>query len=102
MFLYAIPIVLALTGGTYTCLRGVKVRSGSVPMRGEWRIRWACWRFIAQIRRSGREEWEDAGSAGKGELAAAGAIAKLLMPEPGPGGELPGDGMIRVTRARML
>jgi len=89
MFLYAIPIGLALIGGTYTCWKGAVVASETVPQLGTWRIRWACWRYLVEIRRWNQETWEMAGSA-KTKVVAVRVglveLAKLSPGEPGAGG----------------
>lgn len=108
MFLYLIPAGLALAGGGYTCLRGVEVRAGTVPGRGDWRIRWACWRYKAEVRREGGV-WESVGTFAKGEAALAAAAMRLVLPSeatPGASGYVPtraggvrtDAGMIRITQ----
>ncbi len=90
MLLYAIPIGLALVGTTYTCWKGVGVGSGtSHPAGDSWRVRWACWRYLAEIRRGSEGAWEKAGSASTKVVAvriAQVALAKLQPGEPGAGG----------------
>lgn len=48
----------ALGGGAYVCTKGVTVQSGTragIP----WRVRFACWRYIAEINLAGT--WRRAG-----------------------------------------
>lgn len=84
-----IPIVggvAALGTGAAVCLRGVVTQSGSGP-GGEWRLRWACWRWIAEFRSRSAAgvfgDWARMGvySMGEREKAKMSAMAMALMPQ---------------------
>ncbi len=98
---YAIPAAVALAVGAYTCTKGVTVKDGTIPLRGEWRIRWACWRYLAEYRTDDEGEWMHAGSDRNAERAAAAAIAKLLM-AAGPASDADGTGRVQITHARVV
>ncbi len=58
----SLPIIglgaVALGGATYVCAKGITVEKGSVADL-QWRVRFACWRYIAEVNMAG--VWKRAG-----------------------------------------
>ncbi len=52
--MFVIPILAAvgLAGAGTVCWRGTVTASGTGPA-GEWRIRWACWRWLVERKLTG-------------------------------------------------
>ncbi len=95
-----LPIIgaTAAAGLGFVCWRGVKMAEGQIG-NVKWRVKFACWRYIADIEIDGK--WTRLGTYKFSEheqaLESAKAQAALLaVPTPG------GPGMIRLTRARMF
>ena len=101
-----IPIiggVIALGTGTAVCLRGVTTESGTAP-GGDWRIRWACWRWIAESRTRSAAgdvgDWLRMGTYGMGQKQTAimSARSLVLMP-PGSSAFKAMAGLVKIKRA---
>lgn len=95
-----LPIVLGgllLGGGAYVCAKGITVESGSV-VDLPWRVRFACWRYIAEVNMAG--QWRRAGIfplSGKlnaVQLAISTANAEAFSPQ----GMTDGEPQVRITR----
>lgn len=70
-----IPIIgaLGLAAAGTVCWRGLPTESGTGPA-GRWRIRWACWRWLAEMQQvEGR--WTRVAAFRMGEQALAKAAA---------------------------
>lgn len=87
-----------LGGGAYVCGKGVIVLSGSAQGIG-WRVRWACWRYIAEVNIAGN--WVQAGTFPLGENGKAAAVGMALS-SAAAASALPATGqepMVRIVRA---
>lgn len=86
-----IPIAgtIVAIGASGVCWRGVTVHRGSGPA-GEWRIRWACWRWIVERKLHGAA-WtrqavypmgQRALAIGAGQASVAMALGASSAPPP--------------------
>lgn len=100
MILIPVAAGIAAVGAGAVCFRGVTTESGVGP-GGDWRVRWACWRWLAEKRTGpvpGKvQKWEPIGAYKMGQQGFAKAAAILSVAQPltvGPGN----TGMVRITR----
>lgn len=100
-----IPIVggvIALGTGSAVCWRGVTTESGTAP-GGDWRVRWACWRYIAEMRSRDAQgnygDWARAGTYGMGQKQTAIMAAKSLVLMPPSATSAMARSLVKIKRA---
>ena len=106
MILPIIGGVIALGAGSVVCYRGVTTESGTAP-GGDWRIRWACWRWIAEMRKRDAAgnvaDWARMGAYSMGEKQKAIMAAKALVMLPPGSSALAGmAAVVKIKRANIL
>ena len=76
-----LPIAIggaAIVGAAaWVCGRGVVVRSGENANGSSWRVRFACWRYFAEVK-TATGNWSRVGTFSRDQMDAALALAKLL------------------------
>ena len=96
-------MILPILGGTaaaglgLVCWRGVTMAEGALG-GVKWRVKFACWRYIAELEIQG--EWERVGTFKFNEHERALAIAKAEAARLAAAGPGQTGTMIRLTRAR--
>lgn len=102
MILPIIGGVIALGTGSVVCYRGVTTESGTAP-GGDWRIRWACWRWIAEMRKRDAAgnvgDWSRMGTYGMGKKQSAIMAAKALVILPPGSTSAMASALVKIKRA---
>lgn len=94
MFVIPVLAALGLAGAGTVCWRGTVTASGAGPA-GEWRIRWACWRWLVERKLTGTD-WARYAVYPMGQRATAQTAAVLSVSPGMMSGIAPG--LLRVVK----
>ena len=75
----------ALGSAGYVCGRGIVRAKGQTEEANPsfWRVRWACWRWVTEIKTPADDDWRKIGSSPNEGQAIAMAVANTIPPPQG-------------------